>query len=72
MAEETEPSVARILAHIMMDGMPPGTTNEERTVRLNEVGFSNAAIAEILKISKGSVSQNLYSAKAKATKGKKK
>lgn len=65
MAESTEPELAVILAYIMLDGMPVGTTNEERCLRLSMCGFSNGQIADILQISDGSVRTNLYEARKK-------
>jgi DNA-binding CsgD family transcriptional regulator len=65
MSESPEPDAGMILAYIMLDGMPSGTTNEERCLRLSTCGFSNSQIAQILQISDGSVRTNLYEARKK-------
>lgn len=65
MPEPTEPSVATVLAYIMLDGMPADATNEDRCLRLSNCGFSNAEISAILGISDGSVRTNLYEARKK-------
>ena len=61
----TEPSVASMLAYIMLDGMPVEATNEERCLRLSICGFSNAEISALLGIPVGSVRTNLYEARKK-------
>jgi DNA-binding NarL/FixJ family response regulator len=62
---EDGPSLARISAYRMLDTMPPGATNEQKSLRLSVCGFSNSDIAEMLGISVGSVSTNLYEARKK-------
>jgi DNA-directed RNA polymerase specialized sigma24 family protein len=64
---DDEPSTARILAYMMIDGMPNAATNEDKALRLSLVGFSNQAISEMLGISVASVASTLYSARKKAT-----
>ncbi len=58
MAENAEPSVARVLAYLMIDGMPENPSNEEKSLRLSVCGFPNSEIADILGISVGSVKTN--------------
>ena len=66
MADAPGPSTERILAFIMLDLMPTSATTVERTVRLNQCGFSNPDIAAILSISTSAVSTNLHTARKKA------
>jgi DNA-directed RNA polymerase specialized sigma24 family protein len=66
MNKDEEPSVARILAHMMVDAMPSDSTSEAKTVRLNEIGFSNTTIAEILRTSPNAVAAALYKARQRA------
>ena len=66
MTEAPGPSTERILAFIMLDLMPASATTVERTVRLNQCGFSNPDIAAILSISSSAVSTNLHAARKKA------
>lgn len=65
MGENAEPSVARILAYLMIDDMPENPSNEEKSLRLSVCGFPNSEIADILGISVGSVKTNLYEARKK-------
>ncbi len=65
MAEATEPSLARIMAYVMLDLMPDGATNVDKCVRLSGCGFAPPAISEILGIPIGSVHTNLYNARKK-------
>jgi DNA-binding NarL/FixJ family response regulator len=66
MPDATGPSAERILAFIMLDLMPSSATTVERTVRLNQCGFSNPDIAVILSISTSAVGTNLHAARKKA------
>jgi len=65
MADNGEPSTARLLAYLMMDGMPQPATNVDRCYRLSVCGFPNPEIADIIGISIGSVNTNLYEARKK-------
>lgn len=65
MADNGEPSPARLLAYLMMDGMPQPATNEDKCYRLSVCGFSNPEIAGIVGIPVGSVKTNLYEARKK-------
>ena len=66
MTDAPGPSVDRILAFMMLDLMPSSATTVERTVRLNQCGFSNPDVAAILSISTSAVSTNLHAARKKA------
>lgn len=73
MSDDNGSRADRILAYMMLDGMPPDATNAQKTLRLSQCGFPNGEIAEILDISATSVTTNLHSArKAKGTTAKKK
>jgi hypothetical protein len=62
---EEGPSVATLLAYIMLDGMAADATNVDRCLRLSICGFSNGDISAILGIPDGSVRTNLYEARKK-------
>jgi predicted transcriptional regulator len=65
---DEEPSIARILAFMMLDGMAETSTSRDRVVRLSDVGFSNVAVGEILGMSTSSVSTALHAARKAAVK----
>ncbi|MEA3078311.1 MAG: hypothetical protein QOF60_3219 [Actinomycetota bacterium] len=65
MTDPIDPSIAKLLAFMMLDGMSAQATNEDRCFRLSICGFSNAGIAEIVGIPVGSVNTNLYEARKK-------
>ena len=49
----------KIAAFVMLDSMPEGTTQAEKTMRLSLSGFTNAEIAEMLQTTSATVATNL-------------
>ncbi len=58
----------KIAAFGMLDGMPEGTTQAAKCLRLALIGFTNQEIAALLQTTAATVSQNIYAERKKAKK----